>query len=290
MANVTITTGANFIPELWSLEILESSHKNTVMANLVCHHYAKAMKLGDIFHIPNLYEIAAASKAAGTDVTYTANTEAVTNITVNQHYYAAVKIEDIVEVQANQSMRGRYTTEIGRAVAEAIDDNLAALIDDVAQTVGTLAVDITDDNVIRAVQYLDDGDAPQDNRYFAISPACKANLLKIDKFVHGDYKAAIGGVAAGKGRGYFGNIYGLDVYVSSNVEGTNAAGHDNGIFHEESMALVMQQDVKTVAEYSVDSLAWKLAAHAIWGSGLLSRGTTGTTAQTDPWIVWVKGP
>jgi len=279
VANITVTTAANFIPELWAAQIQETLHKNLVLAPLFDRQYRAGIKLGDTIHVPNLAEIAAADKAASTDVTYTANTETVVDILINKHKYAAVKIEDIADTQAQYDLRENYTREISRSVAQAIDTELATTIDDFSQTVGTLIVELTDDNIIRAVQYLDDANAPLEDRCIGISPAQKAGFLKLDKFVHVDYRAAIGGLTANKGRGYWGNIYGCDVYVSTNIEGSNALGHDNGMWQREAVAIVMQMEPKVVSEYSVDSLAWKLVCHSIFGYKEM-RDTCG---------VWLKG-
>ncbi len=45
-------------------------------------------------------------------------------------------------------------------------------------------------------------------------------------------------------RGTFGEIYGLTTWFSTNIEGTNAAGHDNAIYQRDSMAMGMRMTPK----------------------------------------------
>ena len=44
---------------------------------------------GDVFHIPKLAEVSDAAKAAETLVTYAASTHAKSDLTIDQHRYAA---------------------------------------------------------------------------------------------------------------------------------------------------------------------------------------------------------
>jgi hypothetical protein len=65
---VTKTTGAVFIPEIWSDEVIAAYKQNLVMANLVSKMSFKGKK-GDTLHIPKPTRGAASAKAASTAVT-----------------------------------------------------------------------------------------------------------------------------------------------------------------------------------------------------------------------------
>ncbi|WP_395007065.1 hypothetical protein, partial [Cypionkella sp.] len=66
--HVTNATGATFIPELWSDEIIAAYKQNLVMANLVSKMSFKGKK-GDTLHIPKPTRGAASLKAASNQVT-----------------------------------------------------------------------------------------------------------------------------------------------------------------------------------------------------------------------------
>ena len=59
----TVTTGANFIPEIWSDETIAAYKSNLVVANLVTRLNHKGKK-GDTIHIPTPVRGSATSKEA----------------------------------------------------------------------------------------------------------------------------------------------------------------------------------------------------------------------------------
>lgn len=273
--NNTVTTAASFIPELWSMKVIDFREKNLIFADLVDRQFEGEFKYGDTLHIPNLTEMSARAKSANTMVSYEALTDTLTDIVINKHYYAATLVEDIVKVQENQDVMNRYSGQFGYVLGKQVDTDLAGLVDDFTQTVGTLTVGLTEADILRAIQYEDDADHPNDERFFGFSPAEKMSLLQIDKFVSKDYNAA----SIRQARGMFGTIYDIPCYASTNIEGSNGAGHDNFLMHRSAIALAVQQGVKTESAYSIDDLGHKVVAHNIYGFKEI-RDTAG---------IWMKG-
>lgn len=263
--NVTVTTAANFIPEVWSADILRATESNLVMANLVKRFDADVKSGGDTIHVPNLANLTAADKAAGTAVTFTNNTEGVTDITINKHKVTPFLIEDIVKAQSRTDLRSEYTEKAGYAIAKAVDSDLLGLYSGLSQSVAG-GSGLTDANVISAIEYLDTADAPRDNRSFVIHPVAMSDLRALDKFTRYDATGAAG-LQTGNKNGLVANVYGVDVYMSTNV--VDVAGTPNSrqnlMFHKEAFALAMQQAPKVESEYSVDYLGTKVAAHTIYG-------------------------
>jgi hypothetical protein len=72
MANVTVTTAANFIPEMWRDAILDYAERKFQLRNQVTDFSSMVSGGGDILNIPKVAEEAAAAKSAGTAVTYSA--------------------------------------------------------------------------------------------------------------------------------------------------------------------------------------------------------------------------
>jgi HK97 family phage major capsid protein len=118
--SVTTTTGATFIPEIWSDEIVAAYKKNLVLANLVMKMNFKGKK-GDTVHIPAPTRGSASAKAAETAVTLIAATESEVTVSINKHYEYSRLIEDIVEAQALNSMRQFYTSDAGYALSRQVD-------------------------------------------------------------------------------------------------------------------------------------------------------------------------
>ena len=82
----TITTQANYIPEMWSDEIIGAFKANLVLANLVTKIMHNGKK-GDTVHIPTQARGSASVKAAGNNaVTLITDTAGVVDIAINKHF------------------------------------------------------------------------------------------------------------------------------------------------------------------------------------------------------------
>ena len=102
--NTAKTEAATFIPEIWSDEIIAAYQKNLKIAPLV-KKLAMSGKKGDKIHHPKPTRGDANAKAADTAVTIIANTESELTIDIDRHFEYSRLIEDIVEVQALNSLR-----------------------------------------------------------------------------------------------------------------------------------------------------------------------------------------
>lgn len=263
--SLTSTTGAAFNPAITSKKIIDIREANLGFEGTVSAQYRDDAGVGTTIAWPTITAASASSKTEGNDgndITFTANTETSVTLTINQHQYAAFELEEFEDALSLHDQEEIYTKRSAYAVNLAIDDTLAALIDNFSQTDGTLGVDPSDADVRRGMQYLDDADAPGDGRFFAMSPATKAGLLGVDRYASSDF--AKGG-GANIVRGAFGDIYDFTTWVSTNVEGTNAAGHDCGMYQRDAFALGMRREPRTRMEDDIDNLSKKVAVSAIWG-------------------------
>ena len=261
------TTADVFIPELWSMEAIVARENQLVFANLVDRKFENGLSFGDTIHIPSVSNLDARTKSTNGAVTYETITESNLDISIATHEYAAIALENITRVQNNRDQLKLYAGKLGYALALAVDDVLAGLVDNFSQNVGTLAVELTDDELLRSRQYLDDADAPQDSRVMIVSPAQETGLLKLDRFVHNDYDSIHGpGRETGLEKAYVASFMGMPIYRSVNVEGTNAAGHDNGMFQKEALALVMQISPKTYHQFDIDYIVDKVVVEQLYGT------------------------
>ena len=268
-----------FIKEVWSQEAVIARESKLLFAEKVNRVYEKDLNMGDKVHIPNVSNLTVATKTANTAINYETVTETNQTITVATHEYQAIAVETITKKQADRDLIAIYAPKQGFALGLSIDDVLAGLIDDFSNTVGTLGVELTYDDVLRGVQYLNDADVPQSDRCIVISPAQLAGFMKIDQFIHGDYSSLNSDAKPAVKESYIGKWMGMPVHFSTNVEGTNAAGHDNGIFHKDALALVVQIKPTTHTFFDIDYLADKVAIEQLHGSKEIR----------DDHGVWLKG-
>lgn len=266
--SITSTTGAVNNPAITSKDVIEFREANLGFEGTVSRRYTDEAKVGTtirwgLISAPNSGAARAKSEGnSGNDIVYDATTETAVTLTINTHQYSAFELEEFEKSLSIVDQARWYTKAAAYVVDLAVDDTLAGLVDNFSQITGTLAVDFTDDDVRRSVQYLDDANAPMDGRFYAMSPANKNSMLGIDRYASSDFNR---GGGANIVRGEFGEIYGLRTWVSTNVEGTNAAGHDNGIYQRDAIALGMRMSPRTRRFDDIQNLSEQVAISVIYG-------------------------
>ena len=290
---VNKTNADKFIPEIWSDEVVAAYKKNLVLANLVNKMTMKGKK-GDTLHIPKPTRGVATAKAANTAVTIQADTETEVLVSIDQHFEYSRFIEDIVEVQALASLRRFYTEDAGYALAKKVDDSLF----DLGKTFGNgtttfvhsnsyyvdastgltayaadtvVPADVFTDAGFRAlIKLMDDADTPMDGRFFTVPPSLRAAIMGIDRYNSSDF-------VDGRGvqNGMIGQLYGIEIYVSSNcpiietdAENTATAGGDIKaaiLAHRDTMVLAEQMGVRSQTQYKQEYLSTLYTADTLYG-------------------------
>ena len=286
---VTTTIAGNFIPELWSDEVIGAYKTNLVVANLVTKLSHKGKK-GDTIHIPVPARGSASAKAVNTQVTLSAATNSVVDVSINKHYEYSKLIEDIAEVQALASMRKFYTEDAGFALAKQVDTDLIDLAEGfqsgsttdksydtgfigtgTTAFTGTNEADISDAGIRAFILNLDNADVPMDNRSLIIPPICANDLLGINRFTEQQFIGSGDAIKTGK----IGMIYGVDVYITTNCPtvkssagtGNSAAGTERvGILmHKDALVLAEQVGVRSQTQYKQEYLGDLFTSDTIYG-------------------------
>jgi len=289
-----------FIPEIWSDEVIAAYQKNLKMAPLV-KKLPMTGKKGDLIHIPKPIRGAASAKVADTAVNIQANVEGELTIAVDRHFEYSRFIEDIVEVQALNSLRQFYTEDAGYALALQMDtdlinaatgfgdgtrtvsptdasswtnsnafyfDGTSGLAAFAADTVAT-GDNFTDLGFREAIKLMDDANVPMDSRCVVIPPAVRKSIMGIDRYVSSDF---VGG--RGVESGLIGNLYGVDVYVSSNAPVLETAAQNAGgsvavrgclFMHKDALVMAEQMSVRSQTQYKQEYLASLYTADTLYG-------------------------
>jgi N4-gp56 family major capsid protein len=292
--HVTTTTAANFIPEIWSDEIVAAYKRNLVAANLIKKMNFKGKK-GDTVHIPAPTRGSASAKAASTQVTLIAATESEVQVSINKHYEYSRLIEDIVEAQALSSLRSFYTDDAGYALAKQVDTDLIRLgrisnggvvgTSDYATSAtstnafigsnGTTvynssssnAAALTDAAIRRTIQRLDDNDVPMDGRFFIVPPSSRNTLMGLARFTEQAFVGEQGGNNTIR-NGEIGDVYGVKVYVSTNADtaaGTSGTDRIALMGHKDAYVLVEQQGIRSQTQYKQEYLGTLFTADTLYG-------------------------
>ena len=292
------SSAETFIPEIWSDEVIASYQKNLVLANLV-KKLSMTGKKGDTIHIPKPIRGSAHAKQEGVAVTVQNATEEEVEVTINKHFEYSRLIEDITETQALASLRQFYTGDAGYALATQVDTDLFALGKDFTGVndttyVGTnsyqfngtsgieayaaddvVPADLFNDNGFRdLIQKMDDADIPMDGRCLVVPPSVRNEIMGIDRYASSDF---VDGRVVNNGQ--IGNLYGIDIYVSSNcpeIESATENTATNGgqvkqgmLFHKDTMVLAEQLGVRSQTQYKQDFLATLYTADTLYGTAVL---------------------
>ena len=300
-AVVDKTAAGTFIPEIWSDEVIAAYQKNLKLAPLV-KRIQMAGKKGDVIHIPKPTRGSASAKAEATAVTIQANLESELTVTVDRHFEYSRLIEDIVEVQALNSLRQFYTEDAGYQLALKVDTDLhsagtgfgdgGAIVysGSVAPTdyqhTGCFFNDngtttqYTDDTLVAGddftdaffrdmIQKLDDNDVPMEDRCLIIPPATRNAIMGIDRYVSSDFVSC-----QSVNSGLIGNLYGVDIYVSSNCATIEAAGDNTAgtvdtraalLFHKDAIVMAEQMAVRSQTQYKQEYLSTLYTADTLYG-------------------------
>ena len=283
--NTTAAVANNFIPELWSDEVIGAYKANLVTANLVTKLSHKGKK-GDTIYIPVPARGAASAKAANTQVTLSAATNTAVTVSIDKHYEYSKLIEDIAEVQSLASMRKFYTDDAGFALATQVDTDIVTLWEGfqggtvaganaaawekaVIGSVGTTlytgnssnAADITDAGIRAMILKLDNANVPMDNRYIVMPPIAANDLLGINRFTEQQFIGNGDAIKTGK----IGQIYGVDVYISSNCPTATSTDRVGALFHKDALVLAEQVGVRSQTQYKQEYLGDLFTADTLYG-------------------------
>jgi N4-gp56 family major capsid protein len=296
-AVVDKTAAGTFIPEIWSDEVIAAYQKNLKMAPLV-KRIQMAGKKGDVIHIPKPTRGAASAKGESAAVTIQANLESELTVTVDRHFEYSRLIEDIVEVQALNSLRQFYTEDAGYQLALKVDTDLINATTGFGDGTRTQAptdganwensnsyyfnaalglATYTDDTVAtgdnftdlgfrEAIKLMDDADVPMENRVLVVPPAVRKSLMGIDRYVSSDF---VGG--RGVESGLIGNLYGVDIYVSSNAPVLETAAQNSIavrgclFFHQDALVMAEQMAVRSQTQYKQEYLSTLYTADTLYG-------------------------
>jgi len=290
-----------FVPELWSDEIVAAYKSNLVMPQLTNRMDFVGSK-GDTVHLPAPVRGSASAKAAETMVTLISNQESKKQYLIDQHWEYSRLIEDIVGVQAKDSLRRFYTDDAGYALAKRVDIELheegakfagadasptvegtayskavigtpsAGALVAYSATGDSNAATITDEGLRIMARKLDDSDVNGSGRVLVIPPVEKAKLLGIARFT----EQAFVGNGDSIRNGYVGNLYGIEVYVSTNcrfVASASTGGSQQNraalLFQKDALVLIEQMRPRSQSQYKLEYLSDLFTSDVIFGTGVL---------------------
>ena len=289
LANAGGAPGNIFIPELWSDEIIAEYKRSLVVGNLVTKMPMTGKK-GDTMHIPKPTRGTASLKGAATSVTLQQTGNDEVKVVVDKHYEYSRLIEDIVDVQALDSLRKFYTDDAGYALAKQMDDDIHSLGKRLGDGDGSGYVhsasfrfatdgsgtepyvagevanvgEFSDGGFRDLIQVLDDNDVAMDGRVLVIPPSARNTIMGIDRYQSSDFVDG-----RGVNTGQIGTLYGIDVYVSTNCPEIETGVKAGMLFHKDAFVIAEQMSVRTQSQYKQEFLADLMTSDCLYGIEVL---------------------
>ena len=254
-----------FIPEIFSKNVLKATKSKLVAVPCFNNSYEKDLVKGDTLYIlktnnGTAYEITNGKELPDSNAF---NTTAVT-LSIDQYYGAKHTIDTMTKRQSHVDVYALAEEENAYAMRKKVDSSVCALFSagrggSVAGTDGSAW---TDDILVAAVEYLDEADAPEDNRVWIGDPSTKADIMKIDKFVRSDYFAS-DAIPTG---GFRKDIYGAPLLITNNLTAVTSGTGSYGVYaHKDFIGIAICEDLVSFVEEQKSKHQVILETDVLWG-------------------------
>lgn len=244
----------NFIPQLWSAQLLTSLKKSLIYGQESITNRkweGEIRSYGDTVKINSIGAVTVGDYVKNTDMKKPETlTGAQTTLTINQSKYFNFQIDDIDKAQQNPKVMSDAMEESAYALRNTADQFIASTMvagvksehtigSDSAPKVPTKADAI--DYLIDLGVILDEANVPEEGRFVVLPPFYYALIEKSDKWQHTET-----GVGIIK-NGFMGRLAGFDVYKSNNVPNAEKAKYK--ILAGHPMATTYAEQVNEVEGY-----------------------------------------
>lgn len=270
--NVGVLSGAVFVAQNWSAKLELARESNKVMAGLVNRRDSDGAAGGSIVHVPFVSNLTTSSIASGGTANFQMPQESEVQVNLNRYWESSIMMEDRLSIQSKYALVPQYQHKMQESLQKLIETDLTGLYSSASQIVGGGSVAITEANIVRAEQYLNDANAPQSDRHLVICPAGHANLVQIARYTEyqttGEKKAPM----VGGNNGFVGTVNSFDVNMTTNILGPASTGtviHHNLAFHKDFATLIMQKEIGVKKEDRPSYFGVGYIATALWGFALL---------------------
>ncbi|GAA5198541.1 P22 phage major capsid protein family protein [Microbacterium jejuense] len=241
----------NFIPEIWSDQLLDRWEAEAVFPQLVSRKYEGDARKGNVVHLTGVvaptiknYKTGVVSDGASGTIARTTAPDEISDtgvdLLIDQEKSFDFKVHDIDRVQAAGSFQD-YTDAAGDALAADSDSFIAAMLATNGTAMTAAAVTTGDaawDQIVTARKLLQKAKVPASNRILAINPEFEELLLKASSKLTSFNTA---GDTDGLRNATLGNILGFRVVSALSIPDSSSKPRFIA-FHQSAAAYVSQID------------------------------------------------
>jgi len=271
MANETTNTTLNDLISPMVAEALFVANERSIMRGLV-RNYTMPANSGKVIQVPIYPTVSAAAVAEATDLTNTAVSTSVANLTVSEIGVMATLTDLAMNTSSSDVVRDLGKL-FGEAIAKKIDTDLTALFDGFSTEVGDGTTALSADEIFKAVAQLRKSGVPGDDIACVVHPLVAYDMKKSLTNTFANPNPGVGNEALRTG--FVGQIAGVSVYETSNM--ADSSGNNPGstgdykgaVFHRDALGLAMLSDLKIETQRDASLRATEIVATAVYGVGEL---------------------
>ena len=222
---------------------------------------------GKSVEVPIYAVVSAAAVNEATDLSNTAINPSSVTITASE-IGIMTTLTDLGRNASPRNVSADIGKLFGEAIAKKIDTDLTALFDGFSTSVGSAGAEVTVAKLFEAAATLRQAAVPAPYAG-VLNPKVAYNVKKnlTNTFVNPNPNDLTNEALR---TGYVGNIAGVQMFETSNVDGTTDTDNcKGGIFHKDALGLAMMQDLKIETQRDASLRADEIVATAVYGAGEL---------------------
>ena len=235
-----------FRPEVLAKELMTDRKRDCVFKNL-CYKgpiIGEITKKGDVLHIAGVGRPTVRDYTPGVDITLETKTSYNQDLYITEAKYVNVEVDRVAQKQAQGAVFNTEIQEAKRALAQTLDEYLAAFYDQAAATIENTSVTSATilSTLAEAEQNLLEADVPfEEEKFLVISPEIYTKLV-LGKITFQDNNRDV------FGKGFKGSYLNFNVFVSNSIKKTGDVNHCMA-FSRQAIALAEQIPPSMIERY-----------------------------------------
>ena len=282
--------------KVWSGEVLATFQRENKMLGMT---QVRSISSGKSAQFPVVGTTSTSYHTPGNEITGTSVNHAEKTISIDDLLISSAFLANLDEAKNHYDVRSIYTSEMGRALANKVDQHLLQLAVLSAQASATITGgngghQVTDadaktnagsliTSIFECAQKLDEKDVPSEDRFAIVTPQVYYNLVQNDKILNRDFGADNNGVYAD---GTVIKVAGINIVKSntavtaftdqsSAISGTNNTYNVDAsnvacvVFHKSAIGTVKLMDLGMESEYDIRRQGTLMVGKMALGHGIL---------------------
>jgi len=260
---------SSVLSELYS-NIVQSAlytlNEQTIIRPLI-RQYDMTGTPGLTAQVPIYPALSAAGVADGTDLSNTAFNTTSKDITASE-IGVMVELTDLAAESANEDVAAAIGRQIGSAMAEKVDTDLAALFSGFSNTVDKSTAAVTVQDIFKAAAILKNNKADQNGAFACVLHPYQAYDLKNQLTNAGSTMSHslsdVGNTALLNG--FIGRIAGVDIFESTVVTGGDSAGSYYGaVMTQDALGMMLKRGMRIETERNASKRSLEIVGSMAYG-------------------------